>query len=261
MVLASFSHVNAQEVRIAALAPHLTEWVYELGLEEQLVAVSSYSDYPEAARTKPVVADINGVHLERLLRFRPTHVLLWQDSSHPSVVAKLNDLGIKVFISKPKAPEDVLTELTAVAELFDKPNAPVLTRYNKALLELKTRFATGSGKRAFYQLWHSPITSAAQGTWIHNLMSVCGYRNITAKMGMPYPTLTQEYVLMADPEIIFISHNGEITGTPKDWQNFSLMTAVKNQQVYYVNANKLSRFTPRMLSELKKLCELGYPKA
>ena len=45
------------KTRIVTLAPHLTEWVYSLELESQLVAVSAFSDYPAAASALPVVAD------------------------------------------------------------------------------------------------------------------------------------------------------------------------------------------------------------
>ena len=53
--------ISTSAKRVVTLAPSLSEFIYAAGAGEQLVGVSAYSDFPEAARRKPQVADATGV--------------------------------------------------------------------------------------------------------------------------------------------------------------------------------------------------------
>src|SRR3954471_21797860 len=64
--------------RIVSLAPHATELLYAAGAGDKLVAVSEYSDFPEAAKRLPRVASSSGVDLERLLALRADLVVAWR---------------------------------------------------------------------------------------------------------------------------------------------------------------------------------------
>ena len=83
--------------RVVTLAPSLTELVFAAGAHEQLVGVSAYSDYPEAASFKPQVVDATGVSFEALLALKPDLVLAWKGGTRPVDIARLESLGVNVF--------------------------------------------------------------------------------------------------------------------------------------------------------------------
>ena len=74
-LLLSFTPLaNTSELRIASLSPHMTEWLYSLGLGDNIVAVSAYSDYPVAAQKLPIVSDVNGINLAKLMALKPNQI-------------------------------------------------------------------------------------------------------------------------------------------------------------------------------------------
>jgi iron complex transport system substrate-binding protein len=75
LVLVLFASL-AFPARLVSLAPSITETVFLVGGERQLVGVTRYCDYPEAAKKLPRVGGYNDVNEERLLTLKPDIVLL-----------------------------------------------------------------------------------------------------------------------------------------------------------------------------------------
>ena len=75
--------------RIISLAPHLTELVYAADASDRLIAVSAYSDFPEAARLLPQVGDASNLDLERIVMLKPDLVLAWKSNISPFAVERL----------------------------------------------------------------------------------------------------------------------------------------------------------------------------
>ena len=103
--------------RVISLAPHITEVVFAAGAAEQLVGTVSYSDYPPAARDVPRVGTYDTINFESILALQPDLVLAWRSGSSEEAIARLQALGIKVFVQEPRALEDVATALRDVGTL------------------------------------------------------------------------------------------------------------------------------------------------
>jgi ABC-type hemin transport system substrate-binding protein len=80
--------------RVVSLAPSLTELVYAAGVQRQLVGVSAYSDFPDASKRLPQIADASGISFEALLALKPDLVLAWKSGTRPADIARLASLGI-----------------------------------------------------------------------------------------------------------------------------------------------------------------------
>lgn len=261
LLLVSFNNYASAQTnkRIATLAPHLTEWAYSLGLGENIVAVSAYSDFPEQAKKHPVVSDVNGINLEKLIELKPDLVLLWQNSHVLGQVEKLEALGIEVFISTPKTLESLATEMLRLGELTNTQNKAkqVTDAYLSDLADLRARFKDIPRKKAFFQIWHSPLITANGDSWIQNLMDVCQFDNPFSEHEVPYPTVNKEQVLMHNPDIIIISEKSDNSVQLTTWDPLPMITAVKNKKVFNINPDHLHRFTRRVLIGVEELCELS----
>ena len=109
--------------RIVALAPHLAELAYAAGAGASLVGVVRGSDYPAAAARVPVVGDAAGLDFERVLALQPDLVLGWLSGNRPSDIARLERLGLPVFLSEPRRLRDVPATLRRLGALGGTPSA------------------------------------------------------------------------------------------------------------------------------------------
>jgi iron complex transport system substrate-binding protein len=79
--------------RIVSLSPANTEIVFALGLEERLIGVTSYCNYPPGAQAKEKIGSVTEINLERVIRLEPD-VVLAGSLTPREVVGKLEELGL-----------------------------------------------------------------------------------------------------------------------------------------------------------------------
>src|SRR5262245_62536846 len=104
--------------RIVSVAPNLTEMLFAAGAADQVVAVSAYSDYPQAATKLPQVGDAFRLDYERIVALAPTVAVVWETGTPAGVAERLQDLGIRVVNIPTRRLDDVasgLIELGALA--------------------------------------------------------------------------------------------------------------------------------------------------
>ena len=70
--------------RIAALAPHVVEMLYALGLGDRIVATVAFADYPPAAAAIPSIGDAFNLSQEALWAAEPDLIVLWGDAASPA---------------------------------------------------------------------------------------------------------------------------------------------------------------------------------
>ena len=93
--------------RVVSLSPHATEMLYAIGAAEELVGVTRYSEYPEQAKSLPVVGDFRQIDLEKVLVLKPDLIVVWSGGNPPKPVGKLERAGIAVFYSNPRRLADI----------------------------------------------------------------------------------------------------------------------------------------------------------
>ena len=247
----------AEPQRIATLAPHLTEWVYSLGKGNEIVAVSAYSDYPEQAKKHPIIADVNGINLTKLVELNPDLVLVWQSNAKLGQIEKMKKLGLKVFISNPHTLEDINTEVSAIGELLGQSSVAkqYISEFENNISVLRTRYAKEKLTPTFFQLWHTPLMTANRNTMINQILNLCGLENVFAQSDINYPTVTKEQVMLKQPEYIIISEMENSDVQTKIWQSLTQIPAVKKEQIINLNPDHLHRYTNRVLIAANELCE------
>ncbi|MCC2617435.1 cobalamin-binding protein [Aestuariibacter halophilus] len=241
-------------LRIATLAPHATEWVYALGAEKHLVAVSAHSDYPPEAAALPIVADYQGVNFEHLLRLQPTLVIVWQGGNKPQDIARLQTLNIDVFISSPKTPYDIADEMVALGQSLGVPERAndIAASLRASLDALKARYRPLPRLRVFYYMWPKPLMTIGDGAWASGLLSLCGANNVFSDSLVDYPEVTLEQVLAKQPQRIVAAQHGDANQLAVQWQPWQ---STLQAPFIQVDPDRLHRFTPRLISGLHDLCE------
>lgn len=242
--------------RIVSLAPHLTEILFAVGAGSRVVGAVSYSDYPEAAKKLPRIGGYQQIDLEAVIGLKPDLIVAWQSGNNAGQVAQLKQFGFPVYISEPRRIADVASSMERIGVLTgvgDQAARDFRSRYAR----LQAQYAGRSPVRTFYEVWNRPLMTVSNAHLIGDVMKLCGAENIFAALPTLTPTIGEEAVLMADPEVIVAS--GMDKARPEwldEWRRWPKMKAVKAGHLYFVPPDILHRHSPRILDGAEQFCAL-----
>ena len=240
--------------RIISLAPHTTEWLFELGVGERVVAVSAYSDYPAAAAQLPVVADANGIDIEQIIRLSPDLILAWKGGNKPQDLARLESLGFDLFYSSPEAPADIVMEMQVVGERLgvSKQVNRISEAFSNQLKRIKSQYIGYDKQSVFYYMWLSPLMSIGPNAWATKLLEHCNAEHVFMDASVDYPQVSAEQVIRRQPSLLVAASKLPMQQHRAYWQRWDTLLSAP---VLVVDPDLLHRFTPRMLRGLEQLCE------
>ena len=107
--------------RIISLAPSSTELIYAAGLENKLIAVSAYSDYPERAKLLERVASFNSVNIERIVALNPDLIVAWRSGGSVKALNQLKQLGFKIYYSDTIHLAEIADRIEDLSQYADDP--------------------------------------------------------------------------------------------------------------------------------------------
>lgn len=189
--------------RIVSLLPSLTETVCELGACQRLVGVDRYSNFPASVRGLPQVGGGLDPSLEAIVALRPDVVLMATSSRAGT---RLESLGLKVVALEPKTAADVRRVLDKVGQLLEVPDAQRVWRAIDAGVGAAAQSLPpgAQGVRVYFEVNAGPY-AAGTSSFIGETLARLGARNIVGPELGPFPKISPEYVVRADPDLIMIS--------------------------------------------------------
>lgn len=243
-------HLSAPARRILSLAPHVTELIFAAGAGSKLVGVTTFSDYPEAAKKIPLVGDYGKIDAERILAIKPDLVIGWQSGNSPADIASLERLGIPVFLTEPRRLEDIPRLLGAIGELAgtQAPAAVAANEFRTKSDILRQEYAGRPPVRVFYEIWHEPLMTINGDHLISAVIDLCGGRNLFSRAGGLTPTISIEDVLAGNPQAVVASHSLQ------GWQAYPRLDAVRHGNLFYLHPDLIQRQTPRILEGARQMC-------
>jgi iron complex transport system substrate-binding protein len=249
--------------RIISLAPNVTEILFALGLGPKVVGVSSYSNYPKAATKLPVVITYNGLSLEKIVALKPD--LLVAAAIVPQAsVTKLRSLHYPVLMTDPHDLAGIMADITLVGTACGVPSAgrAVVADMQRRIGAVHTALAhITSRPRVYYELDNTFYT-VGHGSFMDALISKAGGTNIAGGVANPYPQLSAEKVITADPQFIILGDAPFVTAAQVAKRpGWSLISAVKLHHIYPFNDDLASRPGPRIVLGLETLARILHPEA
>ncbi|MCL4533848.1 MAG: cobalamin-binding protein [Bacteroidetes bacterium] len=249
--------------RIVSLSPSNTEILYYLGLQDLVIGVDDYSDYPPQARTKEKVGGFANTNLEKVVALGPDLVLATEIHVQ-QVVPELERRGLRVVVLMPERLEDVLVSLQLVGKMGGKAQeADQAADALRARLDAITgKVATaGNRPRVFYEVDATP-TSVGPGTFLDDLITKAGGDNIAADAQSKWPRLSPESIVLRDPEVIVLADHGfgETVEKVKARPGWDKISAVRNERVAPVDVDITNRPGPRAVDGLEELAKIFHPE-
>jgi iron complex transport system substrate-binding protein len=241
--------------RAVSLAPNLTESIFAVGGGDRLVGVTTYCNYPVEATRIEKVGDTINPNIEKILALRPEIVFVSTASQVETFTKTLEEQGVKVFITSPKNFEAVLMNLQQLGDIFDTPELTTIL-----LNELQTRIVSVDEEvrdrtkaRVFVQISKSPLFTVGKDSFLGELVSRAGGELATAGIiDKPFAQISGETAMALNPDVIVLS-DSEDNREPNEV--FKNSKAVKNGRIIRLDADIISRPSPRIVTALEQLSE------
>ena len=254
--------IKREPTRIVSLDPTATEDLYAIGAGTQVVAVDQDSDYPPGVP----VTSLSGLtpNIEAIAKYNPSLVIASQNSG--GLVSALGKLGIPVLI------EPAVSTLSGAYQQIEQIGRAT-GHYNQSteVVQNMTEVITDSVKAAggkyrgmtyYWELSNDPYYSATSATFIGHVLDMFGLKNIADAASKPadggYPELSQEYIVTARPQLIFLADNqpadgGQTPAIVAKRPGWAGIPAVADHDVFGLNDDIASRWGPRLPSLVNEI--------
>lgn len=188
-------------MRIVSLVPSITELLFDLNLQDEVVGITKFCVHPESwFRSKTRVGGTKTVHLDRVLALQPDLVIANKEENTKEDISFLQE-HVPVLLTEIYTVTEALNMMETIGLYTHREQEAKhiidSIRNEYASFPVKTR------KRALYLIWQDPIMVAGTDTFIHAMMQVAGFDNLCE--GTRYPEVTIEEIKQLNPEVILLS--------------------------------------------------------
>ena len=257
--LEGFAHegpaVYPSAMRLISIGGALTEIIYLLKADAELVGVDTTSIYPAAATRLPNVGYTRSLSSEGILALRPTQLIATEDAGPPIVLKQMIDAGIPLSIL-PSGHQliDVIDRVRTIGRLVHKTDA-AQALVSRLLLEWNTtqkRVANSklNSTRVLFILSQNPnqLMVGGEKTSAAAMIAYAGARNAISGFS-GFKPLTPEAVIAANPDVLLLTDQGMkaiggISGVLR-LPGIKQTRAGKEQKVVSLEAMYLLGFGPR----------------
>jgi len=240
-----FGTISASSpLRIVSLAPSLTKSIVQVGAHENLVGCTNYCTIDKKTTVK-IVASAVQVYIEKVVALKPD-IVLATDLTDPETIKTLQKFGIEVKVIHSATSFDQLCDqFIAIGTMVDrKLQAEKIIAESKLRMgELTKRFNADRKQKMFFQIGAQPLFTVLSNTFMNDFITLAGGENIAKNMTSG--TITREFVLASNPDVIIITSMG-ITGAEekKIWESYKTVSAVKSHKILIVDADLACSPTP-----------------
>jgi len=240
--------------RIVSLAPNLTEILFAIGLEDEIVGVTLDSDYPPDAAQMPKVGTFWQPNIEAVVAARPNLVITLGFEQQKNLAERLRRIGYKnltVNIEKVSDLFDAIEKIGAATGRQPQANE-LISHIRTKLHQLVTLVSTESKIRVLWVVQREPLRVAGRDTFVNEMIELAGGENAIGPTVHKYPPIGAEQVMACNAEVIIESAMGreDIEGQRdralRHWSKFKYIPAVASNRVYVIDGDTVSRLGPRL---------------
>jgi iron complex transport system substrate-binding protein len=251
--------------RIVSLAPNITEILFSLGLDEEIVGVSIHCNFPEKAKTKVRVGSYISLDFEKITSLKPDLIIATGAGNTREMVDRLEKLGFQTYTIYPKNFNDILKSIGHIGEVVNREKEARgiiegLRKRSQRVIELTKGL---SRPKVFIQIGDAPIVTVGKGSFADDLIRLAGGENIAGKEKEVYPRFGMEEILKRSPEVIVISSmnpKGDYQKILEEWNRWKIIPAVKNGRIHLIDSDLLDRPSPRIIDGLEELARVLHPE-
>ncbi|MFH4935449.1 ABC transporter substrate-binding protein [Staphylococcus cohnii] len=252
--------------RIISLMPSNTEILYELGLGDDVIGVSTVDDYPKEVKDKKQF-DAMKLNKESLMKAKPDLILAHesQKATNDKVLKGLKDNGVKVvYVKDAQSIDEMYESFMQIGKVTHKEKASKkLVKETKQNIErVKNSVPNDAkGQKVFMEISSEPeIYTAGKQTFFDDMLTQLKAKNSFSNLN-GWQKVSKEDIIKQNPDLMISTmgvSSSEYQKMIRKRGGFSQIKAVQHNKVKDVNGDEISRPGPRIDDGLKKLKEAIY---
>ncbi|KIL52702.1 periplasmic binding protein [Jeotgalibacillus campisalis] len=260
--------IEEQPERIVSMIPSNTEIAFGLGLNEEIVGISDFDNYPEEVLDREKIGGLE-FNVEKIISLEPDVVLAHDSNAmQEDGLQQIEAAGIPVVVIENAVSFDQVYEtISMIGEVTGKsPEADqVITDMQDGFAEIEELAAGISEedrKEVLVDVSGLPeVYVAGNNTFMQEMLDLIQADNV-ADDQEGFVLLSEEEIVSRNPETVVLTY-GEFVEDPiaqwKDHGGFSEVDAVVNEDLHVVSSDPVNRSGPRLVEGTQELAEAIYP--
>lgn len=252
---------------IVTTMPSNTEILFELGLANEIIAVSDNDDYPAEAADKEKIGDFE-LNIEAIVALDPDIVFGHESalSSNEEGYKQIEDAGIPVYVVKNAGSfEETYKTIEEIGELTNKQAeaAKTIDAMKEKVDEVVEKVKDEEERTVFVETSPAPeIYTPGNNTFMQEMLNLIGAKNISDDQD-DWFMMDPEEIVNRNPDVIIVMYDYVPTAVEDVYKRdgFDTITAIKEEQVIQVDENLTSRTGPRLGEGLEEVAKAIYPGA
>ncbi len=247
--------------RIVSLVPSITETLFALGLDEQIVGLTDFCVHPaDRVGAKSRVGGTKNPSVAQILGLGPDLVLANKEENRRRDVERLEAAGTAVFVMYARSVREAIEELRTLGRVCEREAAAeaIAGRVESALETARARSRRRArSPRVAALVWKDPYMAVGGDTFAHDLIASCGGQNCFAEGERRYPRVDVQTLEAADPEVILLPTEPYAFGAAERGELLGLdCAAARSGRIHVVEGELLSWYGPRMARALEVVSTL-----
>jgi iron complex transport system substrate-binding protein len=250
--------------RIISLSPGATEVLFALGLDQELVGVSDFCNYPpEGTAGKPKMGGFSTPNIEKIQAQGP-HVIVLTKSMPVGVKHQFERLGIQLFVAESSSFEELLRMIVALGALIGREDEAKSLAHSMKIeaggIVEAVRSRSTRPVKTMIEIWKDPYYVAGKNTLPGDVVRMAGGR-VVPESSKEYPILSEEAILEINPEALLIGHSIDTGDIMESHRNLASISAIRNNKIFVPDPDTFLRPGPRVVSALQEIARFLHPEA
>jgi len=196
------SNENASSPRVVTFSPAITDMIFEMGLGDHIVGVSSYCRLPDGEE-RPDVGNVLNIRSEPILTVDPDLILTQIEPETLDAVRQIApDIAIEHF--EIETLEDIAVAMERIGRLLDDPEKGILhsDNFRASIQELEAQRLELDEQRVLFVTGYEQPLAAGRETFIDEMMTLAGGRNVLSDRFKGWKAVGLETILETSPDVI-----------------------------------------------------------
>ncbi len=253
--------VSSEPHRIISLAPSNTEVLFALGLDDRIVGVTDYCNYPAAALEKDRIGGFSTVSIEKVVALHPDLVIA-SGGNNQEAVDRIKELKIPVYYADARSLDEIYTTIEKIGYITGTSDkASSIISNLKAREEIVRKEGETVSKKPIvaHVIWYDPIYVSGKGTFQDELIQIAGGVNaFSDKNGHAIANI--EEFISKNPDIIVVNSGSGMGRDTVDMKEYfmteprlSRLSAIVSDKIIVVDSDIADRAGPRLWDLLEEI--------
>lgn len=245
--------------RIVSLTPATTEILFALGAGARLVGRGDYDHWPDSALRVPSLGPGLRPNVEAILSAKPDLVLLYASQDNRAAARRLRDAGIATAAFKVDRIEQFDRTTRLLGRLIGDParGALVADTVKRTLDRVRAITRGRPPVSVVLPTWSKPLIVIGGGSFMSQLVTIAGGRNVYDSIPSPSPTVTLEDVVRRDPDAVLVGP--EQAAVVRGSATWRAVPAVRRGRVLVMDTSLVLRPAVRLGEGAASLAKLLHP--